>query len=600
MSSGIRNSGIKVIDKIRWGSYITHLFSTKEDYFRIVIPYIRAGLMDDELCIWIYSDNIHYEEIISNLKNDNIKDVDKYIDSGQLMLVHYSEWYLRDGTFNQVRDNGQWKRLSQYALNNRFVGIRIAVDLTWTTENYIEDFTNYKNKFNEIMYEVPFLVLSLYDVNRLDMLQTVQVVNEHNYTIIKQQDRFEVIKNGHLFISKESLDSNEQRFQQILEILPVSVFIYDKNRIYYCNEKALDLLGFKCFEEQKENLSLIDFVSDKTGLYRHISQVINGDKDVYYWICELHSFNGEGKLVEVVSQKYNYEGHPIVLSVIQDVRSLNRISTFDPSFSFEQEKHKTNFFATIAHELRTPLNVILGTLQLLEMELNTNKEKNKDKKYINIMKKNCFRLLRLINNIIDLFRLDFNCYEIRKENCNIVKIIEDITLSAAEHAKEKGISIIFDTDIEEKIMACDPRQIERIVLNLLSNAIKYTPRNGNVSVSIRDNMDKIEIVVKDNGIGISKEKQKIIFDKFVQADKSFTRPYEGSGIGLSIVKALVDRHNGNIKVNSDLGRGSEFIIELPCELIDHADDRKESTQSNYVYNYCNGIKSINVEFSDLY
>ncbi len=526
--------------------------------------------------------------------------MDKYIDSGQLMLVHYEEWYLKDGTYNQIRDNGQWKRLTQYALNSRFIGIRIAVDLTWTVEKHVDDFSNYKNKFNEIMYEVPFLAMSLYDVNSLNMLQTVQVVNDHNYTIIKRKDQFQVIKNIKLLTNEEDLDPSEQGFKKILEILPVSVFMYDENRIYYCNENAMGLLGFKDFNGQGENLSLIDFALDKAGLYRHIRQIINGDDDVYYYICELHSSSGEGKLVEIVSKKYSYQGHPIVLSVIQDMNSSRMINKSEPSYSLEQEKYRTNFFANISHELRTPLNVILGTLQLLEMESSTYKERCKYKKHISIMKKNCLRLLRLINNIIDLFRLDFNCYEIRKQNCNIVKIIEDTTLSAVEHAKEKDISIIFDTDIEEKMMACDPIQIERIMLNLLSNAIKYTPRKGNILVSVRDNMDKVEIVVKDNGIGISKEKQKIIFDKFVQADESFTRPYEGSGIGLSIVKALVERHNGNITVNSHLGIGSEFIVELPCELLDGTNNPKKSVQSNYIYNCYNGIKSINVEFSDLY
>jgi signal transduction histidine kinase len=601
MSNNIRNSGIKAIDEVRWGSCIAHLFSTKEDYFQIVIPYIQAGLADDELCIWIYSDNTQYQEIISRLKSSNITNVDKYIDSGQLMLVHYEEWYLKDGTYNKIRDNGQWKRLTQYALNSRFIGIRIAVDLTWTVEKHVDDFSNYKNKFNEIMYEVPFLAMSLYDVNSLNMLQTVQVVNDHNYTIIKRKDQFEVIKNIKLLTNEEDLDPSEQGFKKILEILPVSVFMYDENRIYYCNENAMGLLGFKDFNGQGENLSLIDFVSDKAGLYRHIRQIINGDDEVYYYICELYSANVEGKLVEMVSKKYSYQGQPIVLSVIQDMNSSRMINKSEPSYSLEQEKYRTDFFATISHELRTPLNVILGTLQLLEMESSTYKERCKYKKHISIMKKNCLRLLRLVNNIIDLFRLDFNCYEIRKQNCNIVKIIEDTTLSAVEHAKEKDISVIFDTDIEEKIMACDPIQIERIMLNLLSNAIKYTPRKGNILVSVRDNMDKVEIVVKDNGIGISKEKQKIIFDKFVQADESFTRPYEGSGIGLSIVKALVERHNGNITVNSDLGRGSEFIVELPCELLDDADNHQnEPVQSNYIYNCYNGIKSINVEFSDLY
>lgn len=109
--------------------------------------------------------------------------------------------------------------------------------------------------------------------------------------------------------------------------------MYDENRIYYCNENAMGLLGFKDFNGQGENLSLIDFVSDKASLYRHIRQIINGDDDVYYYICELYSSNVEGKLVEIVSKKYSYQGQPIVLSVIQDMNSSRRLNKSEPSYS---------------------------------------------------------------------------------------------------------------------------------------------------------------------------------------------------------------------------------------------------------------------------
>lgn len=607
MGSNTRKAGIRIIDTVEWGSYISHLFSTKEEYYKIVIPYIQAGLKDEELCIWIYSDNTSYEDIVSIL-NKSIKDVDKYIAKGQFIIRHYGEWYLKDGTFNHKRDSGQWKKLTQWALNNGFVGLRIAVDLTWAIGKYLEDILVYKSEFDEIMNGLPFVAMSFYDVNSLDALQTVGIINGNNYTIVKQNDSFKVINNVEQPKKDNKFALTEQACREMLEILPISIFIYNDKKILYCNKQALNLIGYENFNQKRDTLSLLDFVSDRNGLYKHINEIISGGNYTHYSLYELYSSYGKGKLVEMASKKYYYEGQPAVLSLVRVLTPSSEINKLQLSLSKRsqlfthpfEEKYKTNFFATISHELRTPLNIILGTLQLLEIETNTRKDKFKEKKYIKIMKKNSLRLLRLINNIIDLLRLDFNCYEIRKQNCNIVKIIEDTVLATVEHAKEKDISITFDTDIEEKIMACDPIQIERIMLNLLSNAIKYTPRKGKVLVGIRDKIDKIEIFVKDNGIGISKEKQKIIFDKFEQADKSLTRPYEGSGIGLSIVKALVEKHNGSISVNSQLGKGSEFIIQLPCELIEDLDSHLNSIQNNYIYNCYNGIKSINVELSGLY
>ncbi len=133
------------------------------------------------------------------------------------------------------------------------------------------------------------------------------------------------------------------------------------------------------------------------------------------------------------------------------------------------------------------------------------------------------------------------------------------------------------------------------MLNLLSNAIKFTPAGGNVWVNVIDKEDKVFICVKDNGIGIPKDKQEIIFERFRQVNNLYTRDYEGSGIGLSLVKSLVEKHEGRITVNSELGVGSEFCIELPVKVI--------LKDNNYkaIYNDSNNvIDFINVEFSDIY
>jgi signal transduction histidine kinase len=213
-------------------------------------------------------------------------------------------------------------------------------------------------------------------------------------------------------------------------------------------------------------------------------------------------------------------------------------------------------------------------------------------KYICTMKQNCYRLTRLINNILDITKIDSGYCKLSMQNVDIVNVIESITLSVVEYAKSKEISIIFDTDVEEKIMAVDVDKIERILLNLLSNAIKFTDKEGNILVSIKNEDDHIEISVKDNGIGIPENKQRSIFERFIQVDKSLSRNNEGSGIGLSLVKSLVEMHGGNIKVKSNLGKGSEFIVKIPVFNI----GREESEMK---YNDIN-IEKIGIEFSDIY
>lgn len=276
--------------------------------------------------------------------------------------------------------------------------------------------------------------------------------------------------------------------------------------------------------------------------------------------------------------------------IISNSRLLNE--------AIEHDKLKNEFFANLSHEFRTPLNLILSSQQMLDLYINNNtlaENEFKIEKYNNVMKQNCYRLLRMVNNLIDITKIDAGFFKINIENRNIVKLVEDITLSTVPYVEERGLKLVFDTDIEEKVIACDEDAIERIILNLIANAVKFSKQHGKIFVSILDNENSILIKVKDSGIGIPKEKQDVIFDRFVQVDKSLSRAREGSGIGLALSKSLIELQGGKITVNSNLGEYSEFIIELPCRVANLNNTAKK--EIDYKNNF---IEKISIEFSDIY
>jgi signal transduction histidine kinase len=268
--------------------------------------------------------------------------------------------------------------------------------------------------------------------------------------------------------------------------------------------------------------------------------------------------------------------------------------------SIEQDQIKTEFFANMSHELRTPVNIILGTLQLLDLHLRSDKEIDKDKLFQRVrnMKQSCRRLIRLVNNIIDTTRIEAGFYEIHPSSNDIVEITREVTLLAADLVKGKGLELQFKSDVSEKYVLCDAGKIERVLLNLLSNAVKFSEQNGRVTINLHDKGESVEISVADTGIGIPEDKLQIIFERFRQVDRSFTRSYEGSGIGLSLVKSLVEMHHGNIYVYSELGKGSRFIVELPTMPNLKAD---EDTELINVYTRKNNDlrDQVNVELSDI-
>ncbi len=257
----------------------------------------------------------------------------------------------------------------------------------------------------------------------------------------------------------------------------------------------------------------------------------------------------------------------------------------------------------MSHEFKTPLNIILSGIQLIGIELrdrkidSIQKEKQSIKldKYTDIIRHNAYRLLRLVNNMIDLTSVDLGCCELHLMKCDIINLVEDIILSVGKYIANKDIELIFDTDVEEWMITCDPSKIERIMFNLLSNAIKYRGEKGKIEVTISTTEEEVYIRVKDNGIGIPKNKQDKIFERFVQLDKSFVRRAEGSGIGLALVKALVRLHQGHITVESEVGKGSEFVVTLPVKL-------REDVSCLEVYKNLadNSLERCVIEFSDIY
>jgi len=230
---------------------------------------------------------------------------------------------------------------------------------------------------------------------------------------------------------------------------------------------------------------------------------------------------------------------------------------------------KDVFYNNIYHELRTPLNVVLGSIQLFEMmddDLFLGCNRNKFRAYNNLMKKNCFRLLRAINNLIDSSKLDSGNLSLYLANHNIIETLESIVNNAKPYAEDKGLKISLKSKYKKIITAFDEEKLSRAILNLISNAIKFTQK-GNINVEVRKKDKFIYISIKDTGIGIPEDKIDSIFDPFIQVDSSLTRNYEGSGLGLSIAKSIVDLHNGQLKAKSRVGKGSTFTIELPLRLI---------------------------------
>ena len=421
------------------------------------------------------------------------------------------------------------------------------------------------------------LINIIQGINNFDSDGEVIIYNKENTPVQFTYKVNNAIWKGNsakILVLKEKELYTKADLEKILENIPLLVWMRDLEGKYiyvnraYCDFMKLskdEIIGkrdrdFLC----KEDSSVIEeedrrLIKEKCNIIEQEELRIK-NKLALFFVAKDVAVDKDGDV------KY-------VFGVAHDITDIKKIEEKRRELEkeIEVEKIRNEFFNNISHEFKTPLNVLLSTTQLIGSHIKERDIKEisgeKIKNYIEMIENNSYRLLRLTDNLIDMTKIDTGEYKINLENKDIVSIVEDVVLTACDCMGNFSGEIIFDTNVEERIVACDQEKIEKVILNLLSNAVKYGNDNGEIFVNINSYEDSVEISVKDNGIGISPENINNIFERFGQEDKSLSRKQEGSGLGLALVKSVVEMHNGTINVQSELGKGSNFIITLPAKRV---------------------------------
>ena len=245
------------------------------------------------------------------------------------------------------------------------------------------------------------------------------------------------------------------------------------------------------------------------------------------------------------------------------LRNELKMREFEAKKQRELENIKSRFFANLSHEFRTPLTLIRGPVD----ELINGTAAENQKEYYQLIQRNSEKLQELIDQLLELTQLENAAIPLKAKKENLVNLLRGVFYSFDSLAKEKEIKLSFNADSDKLICWVDRDKLEKIVNNLLSNAFKFTPAKGEISFNIHqqyfDENEYAIVKVADTGIGIPPDKLQNIFDRFYQVDDSTRKKFGGSGIGLALVKELVDLHKWNIDVKSEVGKGTEFYLRIP-------------------------------------
>ena len=447
-------------------------------------------------------------------------------------------------------------------------------------EIFIEDIKNIvSKKFREKFLSNIQLVISRKEekvINKIELIngRIVELVT----TNIKLNDEdlliSIVIDITELENTIMNIEQSEKTYKLLLQTLPEGIVIVNpttKKHIYR-NEASIRML--KTIGLEKLNESIKTYLKEENyGNFRRFTIDKLNNVDISLAIVKREE---EGSLI-VVFRMLDCEFKSTQLE-----KELNRIK--------EKNKFKTEFLSNVAYDIKKPINKIFETNNnLIENKGKYNSENINN--HTRLVKQNCYRLIRLLSNVEYVSRIDNGTCTLELRKCDIVKLLENIVKISKTYTDKKGIDISFKSEVNKKILSLDIDKVEKIILNILSNAIKFTDTGGKIDINLYMHNEQVCISIKDTGIGIPKDKTEVIFENFEQLDTTLSRGCEGTGMGLSVVKKLANLNNIKINVESELNKGSEFIITLPNNIV----SKNIKLQDKFAQD-----EKIDIEFSDIY
>lgn len=455
---------------------------------------------------------------------------------------------------------------------------RLGVELViWVIETFNE------NSIENILFFIATIlnVLCIYIVLQLTIRDIVKKTNENLYShIINEKSKLEKIlidiKN-----KKEQINKYENYIYESLMLIPLGIILCKGEKIIFINKQM------KSYLNVKDEDQIIGFNYEELVMSR--SNKISSNK------FSTNNIRLKFKENEFLGEEFNIKGneknHLLNIIIIQDLDT--KIQMEKLKFILEQKKiielGRNEMLSNLSHEFKTPVNIIYSTAQLIDL-YETQNDYKKLHEYNMLIKRNCDRLIRMVNNFIDSTKFEANIINMDLKVINIVSLVEDLTMSIVNFAKNKNIEVIFDTCQEEIYILADIDFIERIILNILSNAIKYNYENGSIFVNIKDKDSKVVIEITDTGFGIKKDKLDKLFSRFERFDNNNLAHEEGTGLGLNIVKQMVDSLKGEIQVISEEDKGTTISVMF---------DKYDKKEDQITIDYSDISRRVALELSDI-
>lgn len=370
---------------------------------------------------------------------------------------------------------------------------------------------------------------------------------------------------GKLIKAMQQVEESEHKYRTMVSILPDGVVIHQNGKVVFANEAAAKIMKAKPNQDLR-GLSIIEFVHPvyQEMVQARIKESLASNTPLKSIEEVFVSFDGDSINVLVTALPFLYDGKPSMLTVFTDISSMKNFENElikAKEKAEESDRLKSAFLANMSHEIRTPMNGILGFAGLLKQPQLSGAQQ---KEYIDIIEKSGARMLSIINDIIDIAKIESGQIRILVSETNITEQLTYLYDFFTPEAQKKGLSLTLSNNLSpnDTLIYTDKEKLYAILANLIKNAIKFTD-SGSIEFGCNKKDSFVEFFIKDTGIGIAPGRHQAIFERFVQADIADTRAFQGAGLGLAITKAFVEKLGGTIWLESAPLMGSTFYFTIP-------------------------------------
>ncbi|OPY28769.1 MAG: aerobic respiration control sensor protein ArcB [Methanocella sp. PtaU1.Bin125] len=554
MTGTMRSSGIEAIGDVPWGTHFCVFYHTRQDLIDVIVPFFKAGLESGEFCMCVTSEPFTKADVKRQMARA-IPGFDQYLNSGQMDVMGYNEWYAIDGVFNSDRVLNGWVEKLRKARERGFSGLRLTGNTFWLEKTGWKAFMDYEDAINKVIGQHNMIAMCTYSLQRCDASDILDVVGTHEFALTRREGEWKIVESVGFKETKEALKSSEAKFRALFEGAGMAMFVAEvaTGHIVDCNRKAEELIG----RPREEIIGLHQTQLHPAGMAekqreqfaRHVRGIIIDNDEALVQ-------HRDGRVIPVIVNAAPLEvnGRQIMIGFFLDNTGRKRAEK-----ALEEAKTQAELYLDLmSHDINNMHQIALGYLELAK-ELPPGPLKDEMiEKPVEVLQ----RSARLIKNVRKMQKFHEGAFQ--TTDINVAKLLADVR---REFGAVPGKTIRLDLNGHDHCIVRGNELLHDIFANLVSNAIRHTGDRADIGISldvVNNDMGRCcQVSVEDDGPGIPDELKESIFNRLLKS----TAKTRGMGLGLYLVKSLVDSYGGRVwvedRIKGDHRKGARFVVMLP-------------------------------------